>query len=229
MGKKLWWWKCVFLMVWACGDAEESGPSCLPNLSVCNSEGRFCTFGSKWGEDRIFSPAGNNTPGPGTSGGVVTFSFQEEGQEVVFNDEVIVSRDFDVHQIGCGKDMIRQAFEAYSSVANIDFEEEPSSPNSDIRIFAGIVEGNSRNGDITAFGIPPRAGSCVASSGTMLFDSQTGSCHEFFLLALHEIGHALGLGHPGEGNVMSPGSPNLTYTGLRAGDIEGIRSIYGAR
>ncbi len=225
-----WYWFLItILFLTACGDSDDSSPECLPNLSVCNSEGRFCTFGSKWGEDRIFSPAGNNTPGPGTTGGVVTYSFQDEGIELNFNDEMIISRDFDVHQIGCGKDMIREAFAAYSAVANIDFSEEPSSPNSDIRIFAGIVEGSSRNGDITAFGIPPRAGSCVASSGTMLFDSQTGSCHEFFLLALHEIGHALGLGHPGEGNIMSPGPPDLTFTGLRAGDIEGIRSIYGPR
>ncbi len=215
------WWVGAFVLL-ACSNDDGGQAGCLPDLSVCNSNGRFCTFGSKWGEDRLFSPAGNNTPGPGTSGGTVTFSFQGPGESFVLNDETLESRDFEVHQIACAKDMIRQAFDAYSAVANIDFQEEAASPNSDIRLFAAII-------DPTAVGFPPMTGSCQFVSGQIIFDGRSRSCHEFFLLALHEIGHALGLGHPGRGNVMSQGLPDPSYTGLRAGDIEGIRSIYGAR
>jgi predicted Zn-dependent protease len=44
---------------------------------------------------------------------------------------------------------------------------------------------------------------------------------------LHEIGHALGLGHVSTDNVMNPGVQHLTD--LMPGDIEGIQSIYGAK
>jgi len=58
-------------------------------------------------------------------------------------------------------------------------------------------------------------------------DTNADSDFDFFTVALHELGHALGLGHSTTpGSVMEP-----TYAGARrtlnADDIAGIRAIYG--
>lgn len=59
------------------------------------------------------------------------------------------------------------------------------------------------------------------------FDTETGNDFDFFTVALHEIGHALGLAHSlVEGSVME-----ATYEGARrtlhSDDIAGIKALYG--
>jgi hypothetical protein len=68
-------------------------------------------------------------------------------------------------------------------------------------------------------------------AGDMHFDAdenwQIGQTTDLFTVALHEAGHALGMGHSSD-----PGSVMYPYyrfaTGLTADDIAGIRSLYGA-
>ena len=58
------------------------------------------------------------------------------------------------------------------------------------------------------------------------------SAEQFYHVALHELGHALGLGHPNEHDqevraVMNQGSP--THAHLQRDDRNGVRGIYGTQ
>ncbi len=69
-------------------------------------------------------------------------------------------------------------------------------------------------------------------AGDMHFDDdenwQVGATVDLFTMALHEAGHALGLGHSDRpGSVMYPYYRQAA--GLTADDIAGIRELYGSR
>jgi len=46
---------------------------------------------------------------------------------------------------------------------------------------------------------------------------------------MHEIGHAIGLDHPGSRNELMDFKYSESFTGLRPGDVAGVRRLYGAR
>jgi hypothetical protein len=54
-----------------------------------------------------------------------------------------------------------------------------------------------------------------------------GPPFSFFLVALHEIGHALGLGHEDDVPAVMGTYLNESLTGLTSDDIKGIQSLYG--
>ncbi|HXG12034.1 MAG TPA: matrixin family metalloprotease [Gemmataceae bacterium] len=56
-----------------------------------------------------------------------------------------------------------------------------------------------------------------------------GTNYDVFTVAMHEFGHALGLGHSTSSSAAMYSSYNGVKNGLSSDDINGIRAIYGAR
>jgi hypothetical protein len=161
--------------------------------------------------------------------------------------------------------VIQSAFDTWSSVADIHFRyvgvdtsmkpiNDPTSTSPMLRVgayaFGGFVAFFTAG---AAFPPQPNAatgGGCIfcntnvgyqlatSAEGTRLQDSPVGGglhMTDVYLLALHEIGHVLGLAHSADPDaVMYGGSadPVLIAThmrrGLAADDIAGARFLYGA-
>jgi len=180
--------------------------------------------GHKWGTSPIL----------GTPGGVVTWSLVSNGTGIAGalggGTETALSNFL----YGSFETDLRAAFAAWSAVANINFIEVTDPPNSligiatypDIRIGGAYIDGAGTMlaGTFTLEGDPV--------SGEIVFDTADASffdAHSFFLVATHEIGHAIGLDHNEfDPNVLMYPYYNGALSGPMADDIAGAQAIYGA-
>lgn len=109
----------------------------------------------------------------------------------------------------------------------------------------GVIQGDTRFGDLRVAAYPLSETAAAleqpfdAAGGTwsgdlsfnsnLIFDPRQTGSFDLFSIALHEAGHALGLGH--SSNTSSPMYP--AYRGVRAGlsaeDVSRIQSLYGVR
>lgn len=218
-------------MLYAC-DKKIPYRSCDSLLSATcsgNDEGEFCTYGFKWGDNKTFAPAGTEKEGPKTAGGEVSYSFQASG--MVFNTHSqtnVVSKSFESIKVCDAKVQIRHALQAWEAVANIKFVESSNPLNSDIRFLVADI----KQGGLVAyppFDLPFVADLCSTIAGQVVFNVQTrNTCDGFYNLALHEVGHVLGLGHVNSRNIMNPNFSQNVVT-LQPGDIKGIQAIYGEK
>ncbi|MFD9942879.1 matrixin family metalloprotease [Nonomuraea sp. NPDC059023] len=133
---------------------------------------------------------------------------------------------------------LRAAFDRWAAVTNLTFTEVGN--NGQIRIaWAARDHGDGfpfdGQGSVLAhcFYPPPNggdiAGDCHFDEDETWSVNVPPSGFDLYTVALHEIGHGLGLAHSADNNaVMFP-----SYQGVRRelsdDDIQGIRSIYGAR
>ena len=218
----------------ACG-AEEKNPAPLghsDNYSFCNSQlsecingnGDYCLFGFKWGEDGTFQQSGFNAQGPKSSGGIVTYSFQEENGRINTHRQVnLPSLSFN-EILSCAKAEIRSALNSWSDIADIEFEELPENSESNIRFYvADIIQ--------SGIGYPNYSdGLCSDLAGNLVIqaDLRINDCDLFYIFVLHEIGHVLGLGHVDTPNIMNPDFSDFGFQKLQRGDTLGIIELYGA-
>jgi Ca2+-binding RTX toxin-like protein len=132
--------------------------------------------------------------------------------------------------------VLRQAFDAWAAVANIEFIQvadqggnfgATSTPM--IRIGGAFIDGQSGSNILAQAYYPSTSG----SGGDLVFDSSNttffSNSNNFFLTALHEIGHTLGLDHEDVNLAIMNPFVNTALTGLQADDVNGIQFMYGAQ
>lgn len=179
--------------------------------------------GTKWGADRLRS-----------DGGVVTYSLVPGDVAGFFGDNERRSVDPEDFTNFNVRALFRQAFDAWSDVANIEFVEvseqgEASAYGyaSDIRITFGRIDGP---GDFLATARLPIAAP-LPLEGDIFVDSSEPSLardrRKMLAVATHEIGHSIGLEHVDtDGVLMNPNYQRDVIT-PQADDILGARQIYG--
>lgn len=135
---------------------------------------------------------------------------------------------------------IRNAFQTWGSVVNVTFTEVGVNDNPDVRIGwrpAADPDHDMTGGVLAHADFPP---GCSVITNTLPkplhFDDEehtwaigaVASAFDVETVALHEIGHILGLAHSSvAGAVMAPTvASNFTKRNLTADDISGVQSLY---
>lgn len=189
---------------------------CNTMLTSCatNVNGPYCTFGFKFGDNNPFSPSGAEVPGPAQKVTEITYKFQDAGLKFgTHSQETVTSLSFQE----ADKTEIRSIVSKWQSVADITLIEKQSTEKSDITIILANIEQGGLG--YPSFSDEP----CNEIAGFLVLSTRAGNRNK---LALHEMGHVLGLGHVSTNNVMNP---DRTYNNLQDGDIQGIQSIYGSK
>ncbi|KAL5805500.1 hypothetical protein ACOSQ3_028403 [Xanthoceras sorbifolium] len=127
---------------------------------------------------------------------------------------------------------VARAFETWQANTHFRFSRVEDSTNADIKI--GFATGD--HGDGSTFDGPGGilAHAFAPTNGRLHFDADerwavgaVPGASDLETVALHEIGHLLGLGHSEvEGAIMWPSITIGSTKGLHGDDIEGIRALY---
>ncbi len=172
----------------------------------------------------------------------ITFSIAADGLTWDRNTNVLNAAMDARFAAGTWQDEIARALQTWASVADVDFVRVADSALDFDTV--GREQGDPRLGDIRfggydfgnasqlahAFAPPPNGSTAagdVAINTAMAFN--IGGDFDLFSVVLHETGHSLGLEHPDNTDVVMNQNYGGVRAGLEAGDIAGIRSIYGDR
>jgi hypothetical protein len=132
--------------------------------------------------------------------------------------------------IDCGQahEAIRSAFGAWANVSALSFTEMSGPAGADIELRWAIDEEEfgSRGGTL-AFAFFPSFGGDVFFDDAERWSLYDGGGTDLYVVAVHEIGHALGMDHSSDDTaVMYAFSGNSSNLG--PDDIAGIQRLYGA-
>lgn len=206
---------------------SDNYSSCNQLINVCqDGQGAYCLNGYKWGENNPLNEKGLDAVGPQSGIKNITYSFQEKHGKVNSHVQIDLPGLSWNTLPDCARKEIRKAFQSWSEVADLEFEELPQNNAADIRISVADIH-------VGGLGFPNFPESpCDQIAGNIIIlanSSANSECHDFYIFALHEIGHVLGLGHVTSENIMNPEKEKYDYSGLQTGDIQGIIALYGRR
>lgn len=128
-------------------------------------------------------------------------------------------------------DEVVQAFATWDYYIDLDFTITSSANAADIRVYQAPIDG--RDGVIGEAYWDVWGGSTVITGADVYLDRADANpvnlgSQGTFTVALHEIGHAIGLDHPNDPDVIMSAFIDLDLVGLQADDIAGAQSLYGA-
>lgn len=123
---------------------------------------------------------------------------------------------------------IEAAIERWDALLSVDFVESNTRFGTDVFITDAFLDGSGGTLGVAEW-FTNGAGSI--NSSTITFDRaefyQSGDL-ELYKVALHELGHVLGLDHPNDPGVLMNAFISPYLTDLAPGDITGAQYIYGS-
>ena len=146
------------------------------------------------------------SPELGTAGGTVTWAVDNSISQVELQS-------------------INAAFAEWSEVANIQFQQVAATADADIDFANSALDGAGNVLGVTGFSY---SGGQLQSADIQFDSGDNLSGSDFSLVAIHEIGHAIGLGHFNDDPAVMNSTANFSLDGLEQSDIDGIVALYGA-
>lgn len=146
------------------------------------------------------------SPELGTAGGTVTWAVDDSISQTELQS-------------------INAAFAEWSEVANIQFQQVASTANSDIDFANSALDGAGNVLGVTGYSF---SGGQLQGAEIQFDTGDNLSGSDFSLVAIHEIGHAIGLGHFNGDDAVMNSTANFDLTGLEQSDIAGAVALYGA-
>ena len=163
----------------------------------------------------------------------LTYSFAERyfGNVDAAREATIGGRLSESH-----RDVVREAMDAWERVCGVRFREVTDNPASDIRI--GWQEAADSDGPGKAWGVAwtwPSTGTFGSrvKVGIVFDTAESWDNTTFYDIALHEIGHAIGIRHSNVHGVVMSGPPHTPYHNepgrneLQPDDIAAAQALWG--
>jgi hypothetical protein len=174
----------------------------------------------------------------------LTLSFAPDGTSVDGNKSTLFQTLGNQATTKAWEAAIMKAAQTWADVANINIG--LTADGGQTIGTNGVIQGDSRFGDIRVAAEPLGAGAQVAigspynpllgtRAGDLVFNSSytfgNGSApgYDIYTVALHELGHSLGLGDNTDPTSVMFNTYQGVRTGLSAGDIAAIQALYGPR